>query len=67
MPNGGQAPIEVFMDVVAELNRMNPDRSEKLTAMDYASIADQVTDFLVNKESGLEQFYEIIRQGTVGR
>ena len=32
---------------------------------DYANIADNVSDFLVNKERGLEQFYEIVRQGTV--
>ena len=36
----------------------------KLAGGDYASIADNLSDFLLNKERGLEQFYEIVRQGT---
>jgi hypothetical protein len=32
---------------------------------DYGSVTGSVTDFLLNKEHGLEQFYEIIRQGTL--
>ena len=40
-------------------------KSDKLSPEDYASVTDNVTDFLLNKERGLEQFYEIMRQGTV--
>jgi hypothetical protein len=59
-----QAPLEVIMDVIADVNRAMPDRADKLDAGDYANIADNVSDFLLNRERGLEQFYEIVRQGT---
>jgi hypothetical protein len=59
-----QTPLEVILDVIGDVNRVAPDQTDKLAAQDYASIADNVGDFLVNKEHGLEQFYEIVRQGT---
>jgi hypothetical protein len=59
-----KTPLEVIMDVIADVNRVDPVRTEKLASADYASITSQVTDFLLNKERGLEQFYEIVRQGT---
>jgi hypothetical protein len=37
----------------------------KLQAQDYESIADNVSDFLLDQQRGLEQFYEVVRQGTV--
>ncbi len=61
----GNTPLQVIMDVVGDVNRAAPEKSDKFTAADYASISDNVSDFLVNKERGLEQFYEIVRQGTV--
>lgn len=61
----GQTPLQVIMDVVGDVNRLMPDKSDKLSPEDYASVTDNVTDFLLNKERGLEQFYEIMRQGTV--
>ena len=36
-----------------------------LTQDDYRVISDNVQDFLLNKERGMEQFYEVIRQGTI--
>jgi hypothetical protein len=62
-----RTPLEVIMDVIAAVNRAEakPDNQEKLQASDYASIADHVSSFLLDKERGLEQFYEIVRQGTV--
>ncbi|MEO6573621.1 MAG: hypothetical protein ABIP89_07275, partial [Polyangiaceae bacterium] len=59
-----QTPLEVILDVIGDVNRVAPDQTDKLAAGDYASIADNVGDFLVNKQRGLEQFYEIVRQGT---
>ncbi len=59
-----QSPVEVIIDVIADVNRAAPERADKLDGADYANIADNVSDFLLNKERGLEQFYEIVRQGT---
>jgi hypothetical protein len=64
--NGGKglSPLQIIMDVIGDVNRQAPDQTDKLVAGDYANIADNVTDFLLNKERGLEQFYEIVRQGS---
>jgi hypothetical protein len=65
-PNGqtGQTPLQVIMDVIGDVNRAAPETTGKFAPTDYASISDNVSDFLLNKERGLEQFYEIVRQGT---
>jgi hypothetical protein len=59
-----QTPLEVIIDVITDVNRTDPSQTSKLQPGDYASIAGQVNDFLMNKEFGLEQFYEIVRKGT---
>ncbi len=62
----GQAPIEVVLDVIADVNRRDPREPYEgtLAREDYTNVSDEVWDFLVNKERGLEQFYEVVRQGT---
>jgi hypothetical protein len=62
----GQTPLEVIIDVIADVNRVDPSQPYEgtLAKDDYAYVTDQVHDFLVNRERGLEQFYEVIRQGT---
>jgi len=64
-PRAGQAPLDVFIDVIADVNRKAPEQAYgKLTVPDYANISDNIVDFLMNRERGLEQFYEVIRNGT---
>ncbi len=62
----GQTPLEVIIDVIADVNRADPTKPYEgtLKQQDYASVSTNVVDFLTNKERGLEQFYEVIRQGT---
>jgi hypothetical protein len=60
-----QTPLEVYLDVIADVNRAAPEQTDKLKPNDYASIFDQTADFMLSPEHGLEQFYEIVRQGTV--
>ncbi len=62
----GQSPLEVIIDVIADVNRTDPTQPYEgtLKQSDYASVSENVVDFLANKERGLEQFYEVIRQGT---
>jgi hypothetical protein len=63
----GEAPVEVLLDVIADVNRQNPtptyDRT--LDRKDYAYVGQNIVEFLTDRESGLEQLYEIIRQGTL--
>jgi hypothetical protein len=60
-------PLEVIMDVIADVNRADPtpDATVKLQASDYQTIADNVSQFLLDQQRGLEQFYAVVRQGTV--
>jgi len=62
----GQSPLEVIIDVIADVNRVDPTLPYEgtLDRSDYGAVSENVVDFLVNKERGLEQFYEVIRQGT---
>jgi hypothetical protein len=62
----GQTPLDVIIDVIADVNRSDPSQpyDGTLEQQDYASVGSNVVDFLTNKERGLEQFYEVIRQGT---
>jgi hypothetical protein len=59
-----QSPLEVIIDVIADVNRADPSQTSKLQPTDYGAIAGQVNDFLINKQFGLEQLYEIVRKGT---
>jgi len=59
-----QTPLEVIISVIADVNRADPSQTTKLASGDYGSISGQVSDFLMNKQFGLEQFYEIVRKGT---
>jgi hypothetical protein len=62
----GQTPLEVIIDVIADVNREDPneDYDGTLQQKDYESVSRNVVEFLVDPQRGLEQFYEVIRQGT---
>ena len=60
-----RTPVEVIINAIADLNRIDPQRTDRLDVADYGSVTSSVSDFLLSKDRGLEQFYEIIRQGTV--
>ena len=52
--------------MIADVNRVDPTQPYEgtLAKEDYQSVSENMVDFLTNKERGLEQFYEVIRQGT---
>jgi hypothetical protein len=62
--NGKAPPIEVLIDVAADVNRQRPQDTSKLAPADYASIAHEVSDFCANQSRGLEQVYTVIKQAT---
>jgi len=61
----GQTPLDVIVDVIADVNRksLGSPYNGTLKREDYKSVSTAVIEFLTSKERGLEQFYEIIRQG----
>ncbi len=56
-------PLEVILDTVAEVNRVDAAASqdEPLTADDYAAVFGTVRDFMTSKTRGMEQLYEIVK------
>ncbi|MDB4933452.1 MAG: hypothetical protein JWP87_424, partial [Labilithrix sp.] len=46
--NGKAPPIEVLIDVAADVNRQRPQDTSKLAPADYAIIAHEVSDFCAN-------------------
>jgi hypothetical protein len=57
-------PVEVLLDTVADVNRASPEDTGAFHDADYASIAANVSDFIENRERGLEQFYAIVKNAT---
>lgn len=60
----GLAPLEVFLDVMADVNRVRPGEDAPLDGPDYAVFAKEVGSFLTDRARGLEQVYEVIRIAT---
>jgi hypothetical protein len=61
----GQTPLEVIIDVIADVNRVDPTQKYEGTLHqdDYANMSKNVVDFLIDPQNGLEQFYEVVRNG----
>ena len=63
---GGQAPLQTIMDAIGDINRADPSQqTSAFQATDYANISDNVSSFLLDPTNGLEQFYAIVKNGTV--
>jgi hypothetical protein len=60
-----ETPLEVILDTISDVNRASPGSPAKTDAQDYANAANELSEFLVDQTRGLEQFYEIVRQGVV--
>ncbi|EYF08472.1 hypothetical protein [Chondromyces apiculatus] len=61
--DGGQgpAPIEVVLDVIAEVNRLDAADDRPLAPGDYAEVFGSVGDFLTDTTRGVEQLYTIVQ------
>ncbi len=57
-------PVEILDDVIADVNRSDPSMETKLDGADYGNIANEVSDFLLDPGTGLEQVYAIVKQAT---
>ncbi len=58
---GGPAPIEIFADLVADIQRADASSTGPFSAEDYGSVTWNVEDFLTNQYRGLEQLYYIVQ------
>jgi hypothetical protein len=61
----GESPLEVIVDTIADVNRAGDSGSALLLRpADYGNISNELVEFMLDPQRGLEQFYEIVRQGT---
>jgi hypothetical protein len=54
----------VIADVVADVNRADPSAQTKLAGDDYGNIPNEVSEFLLDPGTGLEQVYAVVKQAT---
>ena len=59
-----ETPLEVIIDTIADVNRAAPGTTTKLAGTDYANMSNELSEFLLDDQRGLEQFYQIVRNGT---
>jgi hypothetical protein len=58
------SPYEAISDVVADVNRADPSQQTKLDGGDYGNISNEVSEFVLDPTTGLEQVYAIVHQAT---
>lgn len=58
----GASPMEIIMDAIADVHRIDASSRAPNQADDYESIMGTVRDFLTDDTRGFEQFYTIIRK-----
>lgn len=65
-PFDGRTPLHLLVDVIADVNRDDPSEryDGTLGQRDSAAVSTKIYEFLSDPESGLEQLYAVIRQGT---
>jgi hypothetical protein len=56
------SPIEIFMDTIADVNRLDASKPDPLDTEDYKAIMGTMNSFMTNETRGLEQFYTIIQK-----
>ena len=60
----GRAPLEIFIDAVADIHRIDAEAEAEdnpLGDTDYGTIFSSVHDFLMSETRGMEQFYFIVQ------
>jgi len=56
-----ETPLEVMIDVAAEVNRAEPGLTGPLSADDHAEVLGVTHDFFSSEERGLERIYDVIQ------
>jgi hypothetical protein len=56
--------LQIFLDAIADVNRVDAASTDPLDGDDYGSVFRNVHDLLTDPESGLEQLYASVRSAT---
>lgn len=60
-----RSALQIFLDTIADVNRVDPANAGPLEQDDYANVFKNVNELLTDPSSGLEQLYAIVREATV--
>jgi hypothetical protein len=60
-----ETPLEVFLDAIGDVNRVSPGTTGPMQGTDLANAANELSEFFLDPQRGLEQYYAIVRNGTV--
>ena len=56
-----RAPIQIFLDAIADVNRLDASSTEPLKPEDYKQMFTTARDLMLDDRRGLEQFYSIVK------
>jgi hypothetical protein len=58
----GKSPLEVLIDLVADMNRLDPKQAATVTLSpdDNQRVFEQLNEFMTDSEIGLERLYQVI-------
>ncbi len=64
IPSEGEeiTPLEVIIDVIAEINRATPNEGGSLMAPDFRAVIGQVTGFIRDEDHGLERLNAVVQE-----
>jgi hypothetical protein len=54
-------PLEIIVDVLAEVNRASPNEGSTLRGDDYRSVIGHVTEFIEDEDHGLERLNRVVQ------
>ena len=57
----GETPVEILLDVVAEVNRTAPGVGGPMNAEDHRAVFGTATEFLLDEGRGLERIYDVVQ------
>lgn len=67
LPEGtlAETPLETLIDVLAEINRVEPNSGGPMRADDHRDVLNTATEFMLDEDRGLERIFDVVQNRTV--
>ncbi len=65
MGAGRPSPIEVVIDCITDVNRVDATSTDAFGPEDYGAVTKTIEDFLIDPYRGMEQFYYIVKHRNI--
>lgn len=62
----GETPLEIIIDVVAEVNRARPGVGTPMLADDHAEVLGTANEYLTDEYRGLERMWDVVQNRRIG-